>query len=365
MVVEHERWEGRRVLVTGHSGFKGSWLTLWLEQLGAEVTGFSLAAPTRPSLFELARVEDGIRSLHGDVRDPAALTEAVVLSRPEVVFHLAAQPIVRRSLRDPSGTYATNVMGTVNVLEAVRSVGGVRAVVNVTSDKCYEEQGLGRGYQETDRLGGSDPYSSSKAAAELVTAAYRRSLLHSGGPALASARAGNVIGGGDWGEDRLVPDAIGAALAGRILRVRHPHAVRPWQHVMSALGGYLLLAQALLRSDEAAGAWNFGPDPADTLPVADVVRRLGELWGGGFEWEADPGPHPREAPHLALDSAAARRRLGWAPWGNLERSLAATVQWHRAVAAGEDPRTVTLAQVALFEGSAGESAGARAASARA
>lgn len=347
VAVEAGAWEGRRVLVTGHTGFKGSWLVLWLRYLGAEVTGLSLGVPTRPSLFELARVHEGVRSLTGDVRDLATVRGAVTEARPEVVFHLAAQPLVRHSMRDPLATYSTNVMGTVHVLEAVREARGVRAVVNVTSDKCYEERELGRGYREGDPLGGADPYSSSKAAAELVTAAYRRTVLEpADGPSVASARAGNVIGGGDWGEDRLVPDLVRATLGGRLLRVRRPHAVRPWQHVLGALSGYLVLAQRLLRSPEAAGAWNFGPDEDDAAPVADVVAQLSELWDAGLEWQVDPEPHPREAAHLALDSSRARVELGWAPVWDLERALTAVVEWHRAVAAGKDARDVSLAQIA-------------------
>jgi len=337
------------VLVTGHTGFKGGWLTLWLRSLGAEVTGFSLDVPTRPSLFEVARVGKGVRSVAGDVRNFEALRAAVAQARPEVVFHLAAQPLVRRSLREPLATYAVNVMGTANVLEAVREDGGVRAVVNVTSDKCYAEQDLGRGYRETDPLGGPDPYSASKAGAEVVAGGYRASFFHcADGPRLACARAGNVIGGGDWGEDRLVPDLVRAASEGRAVRVRNPDAIRPWQHVLNAVGGYLELAEALWRSPAAARAWNFGPDEDDALPVSKVVDRLCRLWWEDVAWESDPGLHPREAPHLALDSSAARRELGWRPAWGLDRSLGAVVEWHRAVAAGKDGREVSLAQITAF-----------------
>jgi CDP-glucose 4,6-dehydratase len=357
-------WKGRRVLVTGHTGFKGSWLCLWLAEMGAEVTGFALAPPTVPSLYEQASVERDVLSVEGDVTDGDAVRRVVGDSRPELVFHLAAQPIVRRSLVDPLGTYATNVMGTVNVLEAVRLAGAVRAVVNVTTDKCYEEHELGRGYRESDPLGGSDPYSSSKAASELVTAAYRRSMLDSqGAPRLATARAGNVIGGGDWGEDRLVPDLVRAALEGRVLGVRNPDAVRPWQHVLNALRGYVELAEALCRSPAPAGAWNFGPGDDDARPVRDVVDRFCELWGADLRWELDSLGHPREAPQLALDSSAARRELGWAPLWGIERGLAAVVEWHRAVAGGADAREVSLAQLSAYaesgrrEPAAGELAG--------
>ena len=338
--------------ITGHTGFKGSWLCLWLGELGADVSGLSLGVPTEPSLFELAGVERRVRSTIGDVRDFEVVRDFVTASRPEVVFHMAAQPLVRHSLREPLVTYATNVMGTANVLEAVRTIGGVGAVVNVTSDKCYEERDLGRGYREGDPLGGSDPYSSSKGAAELVAAAYRRSFFggHEG-PRLASVRAGNVIGGGDWGEDRLVPDLMRAALAGAPLRVRNPDAVRPWQHVLNALSGYLTVAESLLGSPVAAEAWNFGPDPGDARPVREVVERLCELWGDGLRWESDPRAHPREAPHLALDSGAAERHLGWTPSWDLHRALGAVVEWHRAVAGGGDAREVSLAQIAAFAAS--------------
>jgi CDP-glucose 4,6-dehydratase len=337
------------VLVTGHTGFKGSWLALWLDFLGARVTGLSLDVPTRPSLFELARVGARVPSLVGDIRDFTTVRQAVSGVRPEVIFHLAAQPLVRASIRDPLTTYATNVMGTVHVLEAVRLQRGVRVVINVTSDKCYAEAPAGQRHREGDPLGGTDPYSSSKAAAELVTEAFRESLIApSGGPSIASVRAGNVIGGGDWGEDRLVPDLVRAALAGHVALVRQPDAVRPWQHVLNALSGYLILAQALLISPEAAGAWNFGPDETDERPVREVVAQLAAIWGPNLRWQLDACLHTRENPHLALDSSRARRRLGWSPTWNLERALETIAEWHLKVAAGEDPRERSLAQIADF-----------------
>jgi CDP-glucose 4,6-dehydratase len=338
------------VLVTGHTGFKGAWLALWLQSLGAEVTGLAPGPPTRPSLYEVAGVAAGMDERAVDVRDASAVGEAVRASAPEVVLHLAAQPMVRRSLRDPALTYEVNVMGTVNVLEAVRLLGQeVRAVVVVTSDKCYENDGLAsRRFVEGDPLGGDDPYSSSKACAELVTAAYRSSFFAGEGtPALASARAGNVIGGGDWGEDRLVPDIVRAVEAGEELRVRNPQAVRPWQHVLNPLSGYLLLAQAL-HGGEAARAWNFGPPEDDVRTVSWIVERLGELWQGRLTWETDDGPNPPEAGHLALDSSAAESLLGWrAGWG-LEAALERVVDWHRAQQAGEDMRRVSLEQIGLY-----------------
>jgi CDP-glucose 4,6-dehydratase len=345
-------WNGRRVLVTGHTGFKGAWLSLWLQSLGARVTGVAPGVPTQPSLHELADVGSHMRELAVDVRDGAGVLEAMRRECPEVVLHLAAQPMVRRSLRDPALTYEVNVTGTVNVLEAVRRAGEqVLAVVVVTSDKCYENRGgAQRRFVEEDPLGGSDPYSSSKACAELVAGAYRSSFFSGeGAPRIATARAGNVIGGGDWGEDRLVPDAVRAADTGESLLVRNPDAVRPWQHVLSPLGGYLRLAEALSSGDDAARAWNFGPSEADAKPVGWIVRRLAELWGGALSWRLDERPNPPEAGHLALDSSAAEALLGWRPAGGLEDALELIVAWHRAHRAGEDMRRVSLAQIAAAE----------------
>jgi CDP-glucose 4,6-dehydratase len=354
--IDRDLWAGRRVLLTGHTGFKGAWLSLWLQELGARVTGLAPAPPTRPSLYELAGVAEGMRERAIDVCDAEAVRAAVGEERPEVVLHLAAQPLVRRSYAEPAHTYAVNVMGTVNVLEAVRRVGeGVRAVVVVTSDKCYENPpGGARRFAEGDPLGGEDPYSSSKACAELVTAAYRSSFFSGGGgPRVATARAGNVIGGGDWGAERLIPDIVRAVEAGEPLRVRNPGAVRPWQHVLNPLSGYLVLAQALCRTPEAAGAWNFGPAPEDERTVGWVVQRLSRLWGGALRWEADGDsspPAPPEAGHLALDSARAERDLGWrAPW-DLEDALAGVVEWHEAYRGGADVRQTTVSQIERFDG---------------
>ena len=342
-------WRDRRVLLTGHTGFKGSWLSLWLQSLGARVVGVSLGEPpTEPSLYALARVGEGMAgSVACDIRDSSALTAAVLDARPEIAIHMAAQPLVRRSFAAPRETYDTNVLGTVNLLDAVRACEGVRAVVVVTSDKCYEPGESERGYREGDPLGGHDPYSSSKAAAELVTNAYRRSFFTDpDGPRVASARAGNVIGGGDWGEDRLVPDIVRAALAGETLRLRNPGAVRPWQHVLCPLAGYLLLAQALCESPEHARAWNFGPDARDARTVEWVVGRFAELWPGELRWERDEGEHPQETRYLRLDSSLARERLGWVPLLGLEAALGATVDWYRAWVDGGDLRAVTLGQIA-------------------
>ena len=342
-----EFWRERRVLVTGHTGFKGAWLALWLQSLGAHVTGFAKDIPTRPSLYELARVGEGMDSVDGDIREHEQLAAAIARAAPEIVIHMAAQSLVRRSFAQPRETYETNVMGTANVLDAVRVNGdGVRAVISVTSDKCYENREWEWGYREHEPMGGHDPYSSSKGAAELVTAAYRRSFFASpDGPRVASARAGNVIGGGDWGEDRLLPDVMRAALAGEAVRVRNPNSIRPWQHVLNPLSGYLTLAQALWESPEHATAWNFGPPEQDARPVGWIVQRAGELWPGGVCSTLDDGPHPHEARYLKLDSSRARQRLGWEPVIGLNEAIEQTVRWYLALEAGEDMREVTLEQI--------------------
>jgi CDP-glucose 4,6-dehydratase len=344
-------WRGRRVLVTGATGFKGAWLSRWLTALGAELTGFSLGVPTSPSLYELARVEDGMHSLRGDVRDAESVAAAVASTRPEVVFHMAAQSLVRRSFAEPAVTYATNIMGTVNVLDAVRTHGtNVRVLVNVTSDKCYSSDGHAAAHREHDPIGGNDPYSSSKGAAELVATAYARSFF--AGPAatrLVSARAGNVIGGGDWAEDRLVPDVMRAALASQEVQVRNPDAIRPWQHVLGPLSGYLVLAQALWTQDLEETAFNFGPPESEAHTVGSVVKRLSELWPGGIAWKPDERSHSGEVHHLALDSTLARRRLGWQLPIGLGPTLESVVEWYAALRAGQDMREVTAAQIDRFQ----------------
>jgi CDP-glucose 4,6-dehydratase len=344
-------WRDRRVLLTGHTGFKGAWLSLWLQSLGAQIAGFSDGVPTDPSLYELARVGDGLVSIQGDVRDPLALAEAFVKANPEVVIHMAAQSLVRRSFAEPRETYETNVMGTVNVLDAVRLHGSsVRAIVNVTSDKCYENREWEWGYREEEPMGGHDPYSSSKGCAELIASAFGRSFFSDpDGPRLASARAGNVIGGGDWGEDRLVPDVMRSALAGEEVRVRNPNSLRPWQHVLNPLSGYLVLAQALWDSPEHATGWNFGPTEEDARPVGAIVGRLAELWPGDLRWTLDDGPHPHEARFLKLDSSRARGRLGWQPLVTLDSALESIVEWYRALEASEDMATVTRGQIESFQ----------------
>jgi CDP-glucose 4,6-dehydratase len=340
-----EFWRGRRVLVTGHTGFKGAWLTMWLKLMGAEVVGFSSGAPTEPSLYELARVEEGIRSMLGNVRDGGPVHEAVADSGAEIVFHLAAQSLVRRGFEDPVGTYAVNVLGTARLLDAVRGSHGVRAVVCVTSDKCYANDGRSEGYREDDPLGGRDPYSSSKAAQEHVCAAYRETF----DVPVATARAGNVIGGGDWSADRLVPDLFRAALNGRPLVVRNPHAIRPWQHVLNPLSGYLQLAERLWKdSDEYARPWNFGPADEDARPVHWMVDRLAERWPEQLRIEMCGQADPREAAQLRVDSTQARERLGWEPTWDLTTGLDATVGWYLAHRSGEDSGAMTSNQIERF-----------------
>jgi CDP-glucose 4,6-dehydratase len=332
-------WSGRRVLLTGHTGFKGGWLALWLASLGAEVTGFSMSPSTEPSLFELASVGDDVHTVEGDVRDRDAVADAFMAAAPDVVLHLAAQPLVRLSYDEPVATYDANVMGTANVLEAARlhaGSGSLHSVVVVTSDKCYLNPERDQPFVEGDPLGGHDPYSSSKAGAELVSAAYRDSY----GLPIATGRAGNVIGGGDFSPDRLVPDAMRAVAAGEPLRVRNPDAIRPWQHVLCSLHGYLLLAQ---RGE--CGPWNFGPEVAEARPVRWVAERL------GVEWEGDPGEHPHEAHFLKLDSTKARTQLGWSPRWDLERGLDATAQWYAAHREGGDVRQLLLDQIEAYGGS--------------
>ncbi|MBP1771327.1 MAG: CDP-glucose 4,6-dehydratase [Holophagaceae bacterium] len=342
-------WRGTRVFLTGHTGFKGGWLALWLESLGAKVYGYALPPPTDPSLFEAVRLE---RKLSGhtlaDLADRQALERAIQAARPEVVFHLAAQPLVRQAYAQPVETYLTNVMGTVHLLEAVRQCPSVRTVVNVTTDKCYENQGWAWGYRETDALGGLDPYASSKACAELITAAFRRSYLAAGGLGVATARAGNVIGGGDWAADRLVPDALRALDAGVPLEVRAPDSVRPWQHVLEPLSGYLSLAEHLHRDPKGHGeAWNFGPAEGDAHPVSWLLDQL-RVFEPGLHWRRVPDSGPHEAAFLRLDSSQARQRLGWRPRWDLARALQLTAEWHRAWKEGRDMTEMSLAQIEAY-----------------
>jgi CDP-glucose 4,6-dehydratase len=338
-------WRGKRVLLTGHTGFKGSWLALWLRRMGAEVTGYALEPPTQPSLFELARVGEVVEDVRADVRDAADLARAFDAARPEIVIHMAAQSLVRSSYEDPVGTYETNVMGTVQLLQAVRGASSCRAVLVVTSDKCYENREWSRGYREDDAMGGFDPYSNSKGCAELVTAAYRNSFFRNG-PAIASARAGNVIGGGDWGRDRLLPDAARAFSRAEPVEIRNPAATRPWQHVLEPLSGYLLLVERLWQEGAAvAEGWNFGPNDVDARPVKEVVERFAALWGGGMRWQLAAGAQPHEAHQLRLDCTKARSRLGWKPRLALDTALEWTVDWYRSWHAGADARRLTEDQI--------------------
>jgi CDP-glucose 4,6-dehydratase len=347
-------WQGRRVLLTGHTGFKGGWLALLLQRLGAEVTGLSLPAPSEPSLFDQARVADGITHVIGDIRDAGLVLDVVRSARPQVIFHLAAQPLVRYSYGEPVETFATNVLGTVHVLDAARRVGGVQAIVSVTSDKCYENREWVWPYRESDPMGGHDPYSASKGAAELVIASYRNSFfppaeLARHGTGLASVRAGNVIGGGDWAADRLVPDLIRAFLAGEAPLIRSPHAIRPWQHVLEAVFAYVDIAERLIAGQpHVAEAWNFGPGDDDTQPVAWIVAELAQLWGVPGQWRQWDGPIPHEAHLLKLDCAKARNLLGWRPTLRLAEALAWIVEWHQTVANGGDARSITLDQIDRF-----------------
>ncbi|MGD0734020.1 MAG: CDP-glucose 4,6-dehydratase [Terracidiphilus sp.] len=348
-------WQGRRAFLTGHTGFKGGWLALWLASRGALIRGYALAPETAPNLFTAASVASVLEDLRGDIRDGAKLEGALKEFAPEVVFHLAAQPLVRRSYADPLGTFSTNVMGTAKVLEAVRKTPSVRAVVCVTTDKCYENHEQERPYSESDPLGGHDPYSSSKACAEIVSAAYRSSYFpvdcldehHVG---LATARAGNVIGGGDWSEDRLIPDLIRGFQAGRPVLIRRPNAVRPWQHVLDPLHGYILLAEALLQGDARfASAFNFGPGEADAWTVERIASKLVELWGNGAAWTRDSETGPHESQWLRLDASKARKELGWQPRLNIETALEWTAAWYKSCEHGADMQKETLAEIARFE----------------
>ena len=344
-------WQGKRVFLTGHTGFKGSWLSLWLAQLGAKVSGYALAPPTQPSLFDLAKLESKLaQHTVSDIRDLAVLQQAMAAARPDIVIHMAAQPLVREGYSDPVGTYAVNVMGTVNLLETVRGTPSVRAALIVTTDKCYENSDAVQSFRESDRLGGRDPYSNSKACAELVAAAYRQSFFAAAGsPRIATARAGNVIGGGDWAKDRLIPDLVQAFMNGNAPLIRSPHAVRPWQHVLEPLAGYLSLCEALWAGGAGEG-WNFGPSQDDAKPVSWIADRLAQLWGGKAHWTLDNNAgHPHEAAYLSLDIGKAGAQLDYAPHWLLDDALASIVAWYKAYAAGEDIGRVTGEQIAAFQ----------------
>ena len=363
-MINTDFWKGKRVFVTGHTGFKGSWLCMWLYKLGAEVTGYALEPPTNPSLFETAQIAGYINSLHGDVRDYAHLSESLLKYRPEIVFHMAAQPLVRESYKNPVETYDINVLGTVKLLEAVRTCRSAKAVVNVTTDKCYENREWVWGYRENDALGGYDPYSNSKACSELVTASFRDSFFNSltygekHGTALASARAGNVIGGGDWAKDRLVPDCIRSLLNREKIFIRNPRAIRPWQHVLEPLSGYMVLAQRLFSDGmEYTGGWNFGPDDNDIRPVEYIVKKLCTLWenstGHRVDYEIDTQEHPHEAHYLKLDCSKAGDSLQWHPRWNLDTAIIKIVEWTEAYRKKEDIAGICFRQIEEYEGRAG------------
>ena len=348
-------WKGRRVFLTGHTGFKGGWLALWLANRGAHVRGYALAPATEPNLFTVASIADVVEDIRGDIRDDSSLKTALIEFAPEVVFHLAAQPLVRRSYADPLGTYATNAMGTAHVLEAVRNSPAVRAVVCITTDKCYENKEWVWPYRETDPLGGYDPYSSSKACAEIVTAAYRSSFfpvarLNEHHVAVATARAGNVIGGGDWSEDRLIPDLIRGFQNKQPVRIRHPKALRPWQHVLEPLYGYMMLAERLLAQQvQFASAYNFGPAGDEICTVETIANHMAKSWGEEAAWICDPEPGVHEAGVLRLDVSKAQAELGWQPRLKVETALDWTLDWYRACEKGAAMQQETLAQIAAYE----------------
>lgn len=350
--VSRDFWKDKRVFLTGHTGFKGAWLSLWLADMGAEIYGYSLAPPTTPNLFEIAGVSKIVRRHHvASVHDPLELDAAIERAEPEIVIHMAAQAIVRRGYLNPIDTYMTNVMGTVHLLEACRKRHSISAILVVTTDKCYENREWQWGYREVDLLGGRDPYSNSKACAELVTAAYRKSFYElEPQTSVATARAGNVIGGGDWASDRLIPDLIRAHLAGSAPVIRSPNAIRPWQHVLEPLSGYLMLCQGLYEHRETmADAWNFGPALEDARPVSWIANRVANLWNGDAKWKLDTDRHPHEANYLYLDTTKARKILGYKPRWPLSVALEQVVTWHKGMAVGSDMAALTLQQVREFE----------------
>ena len=342
----HNFWQNKKVFLTGHSGFKGSWLALWLQQMGAEVYGFSLAPTTKQNLFTLARIDNTMTSEFGDVRDFHSLRKSIESFQPEFVFHLAAQPLVRQSYSDPIETYSTNVMGTVNLLEIARSVASVRTIVNVTTDKCYQNREWLWGYRENEPMGGHDPYSASKGCAELVTNSYIKSFFDNSGVGLASARAGNVIGGGDWSDDRLLPDILASLSDGKVARIRNPTATRPWQHVLEPLCGYLQLAMKLYQQPEKhSGGWNFGPKDIDCREVGWIANKVCSEWGQGASWTSDEGIGPHEARYLKLDISKATTLLNWSPRWDVDTAISATIDWYKRYLRGDDPQLVMSEQI--------------------
>lgn len=353
-MIEEIFWKDKKVFITGHTGFKGSWLCLWLHHLGAKITGYALQPPTNPNLYEICDINELVYSKIADIRDSETLSETIILNNPDIVIHMAAQSLVRESYKNPAETYSTNVMGTVNLFDAVRKSKTVKAVINVTTDKCYENREWHWGYRENEPLGGYDPYSNSKACSELVTSAYRSSFFNqkdyaAHGVAVASARAGNVIGGGDWAADRLVPDCIRALLKGEKIIIRNPDAVRPWQHVLEPLSGYLLLAQKLYEDGfRYAHAWNFGPEDHNAKPVEWLVKRLCAKWSGNASYIIDNAMHPHEANCLKLDCSKAKTDLDWHPRWNLEKTIDSIIEWSKAYKEGKNMRDACFKQIEKY-----------------
>lgn len=342
-------WYGKRVLLTGHTGFKGSWLSLWLQSMGVTLRGVALPAPTEPALFNIANVAKGMEHRIVDIREYDSIKKQINEFQPEIVFHMAAQPLVRLSYRQPIETYATNVMGTLHVLEAARHAGSVKAIVNITTDKCYENREWIWGYRENDPMGGYDPYSNSKGCAELLSAAYRKSFLESEGISMATARAGNVIGGGDWAHDRLLPDIFRALNNREPILIRNPNAIRPWQHVLEPLSGYLMLAERLVEYAQTdAEGWNFGPRDEDAKTVQWIVEQLCALWAQGAYWRLQPQEHAHEAHYLKLDISKARQRLQWEPRWTLQTAISKTIDWHQAWLSGQNMREICIEQIQLY-----------------
>ena len=342
-------WQSKRVLLSGHTGFKGSWLSLWLQSMGAEVCGVSLAPPTEPSLFDQAKVADGMRHEIVDIRNFEEIDCVFQSFRPEIVIHLAAQPLVRLSYQEPIQTYATNIMGTVHILEASRRAKSVRGIVNVTTDKCYENREWVWGYREDEPMGGHDPYSSSKGCSELISSAYRRSFLEAEGIGMVTARAGNVIGGGDWAKDRLIPDIIKSLEKKDVLNIRNPTAIRPWQHVLEPLSGYLMLAKKLyLRESDVSGAWNFGPNDEDAKTVKWVAEKLSAKWGSITNLKLQSGEQPHEAHFLKLDISKAKQQLGWQPKWSLDAALDKVIDWQKAWRANENMHAKCISQISEY-----------------
>jgi len=350
-MIDKNFWKKKRVLITGHTGFKGSWLCLWVHSLGAIVTGYALTPPTDPSLFELCKIDNLFTSITGDVRNSELLNKAMLAASPEIIIHMAAQSLVRDSYKDPVGTYSTNVMGTLNLFEAVRKCKSIKAVINVTTDKCYENREWLWGYRENEPMGGYDPYSNSKACSELVTSSYRSSFFNpkdydTHGIGIASARSGNVIGGGDWAPDRLIPDCVRSILKGEKILIRNPQAIRPWQHVLEPLSGYLMLAEKLYEKGPRYGEpWNFGPNDDDVKPVEWIVKKVCEKWGHNALYEIDKRKHPHEANYLKLDCSKAKTKLEWHPKWNIEQAIDKVIEWTLAYKENKDLTEGCLKQI--------------------